>query len=172
MMGVLKIFHCGLLSLLLSLGLWVGYLSQPVLAASVQSNQSSGQLQSTELQDVKAPDAYTAAQLNKLAKAVAEVNTLRGNLEAFQPAIEKRNWAEVHKGVADLLPDLKQKMMVVTDKLTLNDRLLARAISTEVFIHLERIDEADEVYDYQAAETNYLQALQDFDAFLNLVPTS
>ena len=63
-------------------------------------------------------------------------------------------------------------MMEVTDQLDLSVRILARAISTEVFIHLERIDEADEVYDYQAAETNYLQALQDFDAFLDLIPTS
>ena len=52
------------------------------------------------------------------------------------------------------------------------DRILARAVSSEVFIHLERIDEADEVYDYQEAEVNYLQALQDFDAFLELIPTS
>ncbi|MDF5731742.1 MAG: hypothetical protein PUP92_27985 [Rhizonema sp. PD38] len=50
--------------------------------------------------------------------------------------------------------------------------LLAWAISTEVFIHLERIDEVDEVYDYQAAEINYLQTLQDFDAFLTLIPIS
>ncbi len=63
-------------------------------------------------------------------------------------------------------------MMSVTDQLELSDRILARAVSTEVFIHLEKIDEADEVYDYQAAETNYLQAVQDFDAFLNLIPTS
>lgn len=35
-----------------------------------------------------------------------------------------------------------------------------------------RLGEADEVYDYQAAETNYLQTLQDFDAFLDLIPTS
>jgi hypothetical protein len=35
----------------------------------------------------------------------------------------------------------------------------------EVFIHLEQIDEADEVYDYQTATTNYVQALQDFDTF-------
>ena len=48
--------------------------------------------------------------------------------------------------------------MAVTDQLDLRDRILARAVSTEVFIRLERIDEADEVYDYQAAETNYQQA--------------
>jgi hypothetical protein len=85
---------------------------------------------------------------------------------------EKQQWSQVHKDVAGLLPDLKQKMMSVTDQLGLSDRILARAVSTEVFIHLERIDEADEVYDYQSAETNYLQALQDFDAFLDLIPTS
>jgi hypothetical protein len=44
-------------------------------------------------------------------------------------------------------------------------------VSTAVSIHLERIDEADEVDDYQAAKTNYQQALQDFDAFIDLIPT-
>ena len=34
------------------------------------------------------------------------------------------------------------------------------------------MDEADEVYDYQAAETDYLQALQDFDAFLEPIPST
>ncbi|MEM6835517.1 MAG: hypothetical protein AAF609_01560 [Cyanobacteria bacterium P01_C01_bin.120] len=66
--------------------------------------------------------------------------------------------------------------MAVTDPPDLSaatsDRILARAVSTEVFIHLERIDEADEVYDYQAAETNYRQALQDFNAFLELIPSA
>ncbi|MDB9529640.1 hypothetical protein PN498_26865 [Oscillatoria sp. CS-180] len=45
--------------------------------------------------------------------------------------------------------------MAVTDQLDLSaapseplrDYILAHAISIEVFIHLERIDEADEVYD-------------------------
>jgi len=47
---------------------------------------------------------------------------------------------------------------------------LVRAIETEVLIHLEKIDEADEVSDDREAEVNYQQALQDFDAFLQLVP--
>lgn len=114
---------------------------------------------------------YSSAQISKLSKSVTQVESLRSRLEAFQPDIEKREWGTVHKDVAGLLPDLKEKMMAVTDQLDLNDRILARAVSTEVFIHLERIDEADEVYDYQAAETNYRQALQDFDAFLDLIPS-
>jgi photosystem II protein PsbQ len=141
------------------------------MAATVQSNQLE-QPQLNESPNAGASPAYSSAQLKKLAKAGTEVNALRSRLEEFQPAIEKRNWAEVHKKIASLVPDLKSKMMSVTDQLSLNDRLLARALSTEVFIHLEQIDAADEVYDYQAAETNYLQALQDFDAFLSLIPAS
>ncbi len=110
--------------------------------------------------------------MSKIEKAAKDVKALRSRLEAFQPAIEKQEWSEIHKDVAGLLPDLKQKMMSVTDQLALSDRILAWAVSTEVFIHLERINEADEVYDEQAAETNYLQALQDFDAFLELLPSS
>lgn len=61
-------------------------------------------------------------------------------------------------------------MMAITDRLDLSDRILVRAVSTEVFIHLGCINEADEVYNYQAAETNYRQALQDCDAFIELIP--
>lgn len=174
MIKFFKGFLLRLFSLLLSIGLLVGYLSQPAIAVSVQSNQPnrSEQLQSDKVLDAEDSSAYSSAQLSKLSKATADVSNLRSRLEAFKPAIEKHSWSEVHKDVSSLLPDLKQKMMSVTDQLTLNDRILARAISTEVFIHLERIDEADEVYDYQAAETNYFQALQDFNEFLKLIPTS
>ncbi|NJL40628.1 MAG: hypothetical protein HC899_30705 [Leptolyngbyaceae cyanobacterium SM1_4_3] len=168
----LKGFFAGLFSLLLSFGVWAGCWSQPVFAASAQSTQLIEQNQSNESLQAGTPSSYSSAQLKNLKKSADAVNALRNRLESFQPAIEKRNWAEVHTGVAGLLPDLRQKMTSVTDQLALQDRLLARAIATEVFIHLERIDEADEVYDYQAAETNYLQAVQDFDAFLGLIPTS
>ncbi|WP_255347793.1 hypothetical protein [Gloeocapsa sp. PCC 73106] len=40
-----------------------------------------------------------------------------------------------------------------------------------MFYHLEKIDEADEVYDYEGAETNYFQAIQDFDSFIELIPS-
>lgn len=134
-------------------------------------NALVGELQ-TSVPDLEKVEfsGYSSAQLSKLSKSVNQVESLRSRLEAFQPDIEKREWSTVHKDVAGLLPDLREKMMAVTDQLDLSDRILARAVSTEVFIHLERIDEADEVYDYQAAETNYRQALQDFDAFLELIP--
>ncbi len=98
------------------------------------------------------------------------MSVLRDRLASFQPLIEKRQWSEVHQAIPDLLSDLRQKMSAVTDQLELQDRLLVRAIETEVLIHLEKIDEADEVSDDREAEVNYQQALQDFDAFLQLVP--
>jgi photosystem II protein PsbQ len=116
--------------------------------------------------------AYAPDQLRKLSKGVYQVELLRSRLEAFRPSIEKRDWGSVHKAVSAVLPELKDKMRLVTDQLTLSDRIFARSVATEVFIHLERIDEADEVNDYQAAETNYLQALQDFDLFLEMIPSA
>lgn len=161
-----------LFSLVLSLGLLAGF-SYPAMATPKSLDTLVGQVQpSVEQLDTANSTSYSKSQQNKIDKAAKDVKSLRDRLEAFQPAIKKQEWAKVHQDVAELLPDLKQKMKSVTDELELSDRILARAVSTEVFIHLEKIDEADEIYDYQAAETNYLQALQDFDAFLNLVPTS
>lgn len=157
-----------LCSLLLLVGLLFGFSKQSSMAATTLAPLTQVS-PSAEIESAQS-SAYSAAQLSKIEKAAKDVQSLRTRLEAFQPEIKRREWTEVHKNVAGLLPDLKQKMMSVTDQLELNDRLLARAVSTEVFIHLERIDEADEVYDYQSAEINYLQALQDFDAFLSLLP--
>jgi len=113
---------------------------------------------------------YSPKQLEKIKNLAGDVVVLRDRLAGFQPLIEKRQWSEVHQAIPDLLSELRQKMSAVTDQLELQDRLLVRAIETEVLIHLEKIDEADEVSDAREAEVNYQQALQDFDAFLQLVP--
>lgn len=113
---------------------------------------------------------YSSSELKKIGKAVDTVRSMRSKIERVQPDIQLRNWTAVHDEVAVLLPELRQGMYAVTEKLKLSDRALARAVSTEVLIHLERVDEADEMQNYQAAQINYMQALQDFDIFLTLIP--
>lgn len=147
-------------------------LSQPAFALP-----NSGDMMPSGLEEVSQEmdggfESYMPAQIAKISKAADTVKSMRKTLTNVQPDIQLRNWDAVHDDVARLLPKLRQNIKSVTDNLKLSDRALARAVATEIFIHLERVDEADELQNYQAAEVNYTQALQDFDIFLTLLPTA
>lgn len=166
-------FLCSLLLILVTLA---SLFAMPAVAASSSFDGLTSQGPPLGSLDISNPSRYSSTQLDKLTAPAEEVEALRSCLQDLQSAIQRREWSALHEDVASVLPILKQKMIGAmigaTDQLALSDRLLARAVSTEVFIHLERIDEADEVYDYQSAEANYLQALQDFDSFLQMLPVS
>jgi photosystem II protein PsbQ len=113
---------------------------------------------------------YSSQQIQQIEQAAIELTPFRQSIEDFEPLIEERQWKEIHAGIPGLIGNLRAKMVGLTDRLTPEDRVLARALATEVLIHLEKIDAADELKDYSAARTNYQQALQDFDALLTIVP--
>lgn len=82
-----------LLSLLISgmlLAIGFGY---PAIAATRLA--PVGQLQTpAKPLDIDKSTPYTAAELSKIEKSANEVQSLRSCLEAFQPAIEQREWPE------------------------------------------------------------------------------
>jgi len=160
---------------LLALVMSVGLLTVAVVPAAMALPGSEPMLPS-DLEEVadqldEGFEDYSPQQLKNIGLAADTVRSMRQEIEQVQPDIQLRNWSDVHDEVAVLLPELRQGMYNVTEQLKLSDRALARAVSTEILIHLERVDEADEMQNYQAAEINYMQALQDFDIFLTLIPT-
>lgn len=113
---------------------------------------------------------YSNQQIQQIEQAAIELTPFRQSIEDFEPLIEERQWKAIHAAIPGLIGNLRAKMTELTDRLTPEDRVLPRALATEVLIHVEKIDEADELKDYSAARTNYQQALQDFDALLSVVP--
>jgi len=169
-MTMTKTFMRTLLIGLISLGI-LTLSASPSIALSDSPQLSPRVLEEVADRIDEGFETYSSSELKKLNKAANTVYSMRSDMERVQPKIQLRNWTDVHDDVAVLLPELRQSMYAVTQQLKLSDRALARAVSTEVLIHLERVDEADEMNNYQAAQINYMQALQDFDIFLTLIPT-
>jgi len=171
-MTFMKRMMRSLLIVMMAVGLAITAVSQPASALPGSDNLLPRDLEEVSDQLNGGFEDYSSAQLKQIARATETVKSMRNELADVEPDIQLRNWDAVHEEVAVLLPELRQSMRNVTDRLQLSDRALARAVATEVFIHLERVDEADEMENYQAAEINHMQALQDFDIFLTLIPTA
>ena len=63
-------------------------------------------------------------------------------------------------------------MTTLSRKFLPQDQKLAKQIAQDFFVHLERIDAAAKERNATLAENQYVEAVKDFDAFLNLIPLS
>jgi photosystem II protein PsbQ len=118
------------------------------------------------------PPTYTPekiAQIQKFATAVTEV---RDRMPILGNDIQKRDWTEVGSFIHGPLGELRQKMSYITRELLPKEQPAAREAAKDLFVHLENIDAASSSNNYQKAIDNYRAALQDFDAFLQLIPKS
>jgi hypothetical protein len=61
-------------------------------------------------------------------------------------------------------------MLNLSRSLLPKDREQATKLAKELFVHFERIDAAAKARNSEIAETQYREALRDFDAFLDLIP--
>lgn len=121
--------------------------------------------------EVKEPPTYSDAQLEQIQNYKTDILGLRDRMTSELPAyINKRKWVEVDNFVHGPLGTLLQEMNLLTKNLLPNDQEPARKLSREVFEHLLQVGEAAEKADQSLAQTNYQAALQDLNAFLDLVP--
>lgn len=121
--------------------------------------------------EVKEPPTYSDAQLEQIQNYKTDILGLRDRMTSELPAyINNRKWVEVDNFVHGPLGTLLQEMNLLTKNLLPNDREPARKLSREVFEHLLQVGEAAETADQSLAQTNYQAALQDLNAFLDVVP--
>ncbi|MEB3283451.1 MAG: photosystem II protein PsbQ [Lyngbya sp.] len=120
---------------------------------------------------VKEPPTYSDAQLQQIQKYESDILGLRDRMTTELPAyINTSKWVEVDNFVHGPLGTLLQEMNYLTKNLLPNDQPPARKLSREVFEHLLQVGEAAEKADRSLAASSYQAALEDLDAFLNLVP--
>ncbi len=121
--------------------------------------------------EVKAPPTYSDVQLQQIEKYQSDIIGLRDRMTSELPAyINNRKWIEVDNFVHGPMGTLLQEMNYLIKNLLPNDQPAARKLSREVFEHLLLIGEAAEKADLSQAASNYQAALEDLNAFLNLVP--
>ncbi|MCG5060934.1 MAG: photosystem II protein PsbQ [Limnoraphis robusta] len=120
---------------------------------------------------VKEPPTYSDAQLQQIQKYQSDLIGLRDRMTSELPAyINNRKWVEVNNFVHGPMGSLLQEMNYLIKNLLPDDQPPARQLSREVFEHLLQIGEAAEKANLSQASLNYQGALEDLNAFLDLVP--
>lgn len=115
---------------------------------------------------------YTPAQIEQIQqKYVPPILKARERITSeLEPLIKERNWVYVDMFIHGPLGTLRQDMAYLSRNLLPKDQPESRKIAKEVFTHLEALDKAAQIGDYEAAFNNYREALKDIDAFLQIVP--
>lgn len=116
------------------------------------------------------PATYTESQLERVDLFASGIVALRDRLPELQGYLEAEDWPNVRNFIHGPLGDLRARMARLSRTLLPEDAEAAQAAAKELFGHLEKLDAAAEAQQRAAAETQYREALEDFDAFLARVP--
>jgi photosystem II protein PsbQ len=116
------------------------------------------------------PPTYTpekVAQIQVLYTPVAEARERMSQLGQF---IEDRNWVNTASYIHGPLGGLRQQLRYLNESLLVKDQAKAKDLAKEIFADFERIDAAAKVQNYGRAYSEYIQAIQHFDAYVDLIP--
>ena len=117
----------------------------------------------------KAP-TYSVAQLTQIQATNKNLVALSDRLPELATMIQKRDWNNVKSFIHGPLGDIRTRMSGLSRELLPGTKEQALAISKQVFVHLNKIDEAASNNDYKIAIINYSEAVKDFTSFEKLIP--
>ena len=117
----------------------------------------------------KAP-TYSSTQLAQIETTYKNVTALKERLPELAALIQERDWNNVKSFIHGPLGDIRTRMSGLSRELLPGSKEQALAISKEIFVHLNKIDEAAGNNDYKIAIRNYGEALKDFASFEQLIP--
>jgi photosystem II protein PsbQ len=117
----------------------------------------------------KAP-TYSVAELAQIQTTNKNLTAVSDRLPELATFIQSRDWNNVKSFIHGPLGDIRTRMSGLSRELLPGTKEQALAISKEIFVHLNKIDEAAGNNDYQLAIRNYGEALKDFASFEKLIP--
>ena len=121
----------------------------------------------------KIPTVYSPEKIAQLQPFRAPIGEAREEMEkTLKDLIQTENWVDTRTFIHGPLGGLRQDMAIVSKKLLQKDQKLARDLARELFSDFDRIDEAAKDRNQIAAASAYGRAIQDFDAYLDLVPSN
>ena len=120
----------------------------------------------------KIPTVYTPEQITQLQRFRTPIVEARKEMDTLQGFIEDQNWVDTRTLIHGPLGGLRQNMAIVSKKLLQKDQKAAISLARELFNDFDRIDEAAKDRNSTGAQAAYGRAIQDFDAYLDLVPSN
>jgi photosystem II protein PsbQ len=119
----------------------------------------------------KAP-TYSAAQLAQIQSTSKNVSAISDRLPELAALIQERDWNNVKSFIHGPLGEIRTRMSGLSRELLPGTKEQALKISKEIFVHLNKIDEAANSNDYKIAIRNYGEAIKDLESFQKLIPSA
>ncbi|BAQ66788.1 photosystem II protein PsbQ [Geminocystis sp. NIES-3709] len=120
----------------------------------------------------KIPTVYTPEKIAQLESFLSPIASAREKMDTLKGFIEAQNWTDTRTFIHGPLGELRQDMTIMSRKLLPKDQQPAQNLAKELFSHFDRIDAAAKDRNSAFAQAQYLEAIKDFDAYLNLIPTN
>lgn len=120
--------------------------------------------------EAKVPTTYTAAQVQQIQRYVPTLTELRSRMDNLGTLIEKRKWVDTKTYIHGPLGDLRGAMKSVSAILLPKSQQQAVDLTKSLFADLVNVDIAVKDLDYAKVTSSYEKAVNDFDAFLQLIP--
>ncbi|MFN5513229.1 MAG: photosystem II protein PsbQ [Cyanobacteriota bacterium] len=117
-----------------------------------------------------APPTYSPEKIAQIQLYAVPVEGAREKMETLRTLISDQNWVDTRTFIHGPLGQLRQDMLGLSRMLLPNDQPRAAALAKELFGDLERLDSAAKDRSLNLAAVQYQEALEDLDAFLELIP--
>ena len=118
----------------------------------------------------KVPTTYTAAQVQQIQRYVPTLTELRSRMDKLETLIQQKRWVDIRTYIHGPLGDLRGAMKAVSGSLLPKSQKQAADLTKSLFADLVNIDIAAKDVDYPKVVGSYQKAVNDFDAFLDLIP--
>jgi photosystem II protein PsbQ len=114
---------------------------------------------------------YTPTMLEQIQTLTPRVTGLRDRFPELESYIQNKSWVDIRSFIHGPMGELRLRLGRVANQLLPNDASQAKALIDNLALHLERLDAAAADYNQVEAGKQYRLALDDFDAFFELVPS-
>ncbi|ASC72906.1 photosystem II protein PsbQ [Halomicronema hongdechloris C2206] len=116
------------------------------------------------------PPSYTPERLEQIETYTPRVISLRERFPELGDYIQQKDWINLQSFIHGPLGELRTRLNWLASQLIPPERERAQELAQEVFRHLERVDLAADERNQVQANQEYRHALDDFDAFIELLP--
>ncbi len=120
----------------------------------------------------KIPTTYTPEKIEQLQVLIDPIEDAREKMAVLKDLIAEQNWVDTRTFIHGPLGTLRRDMVNLSGSLLQKDQKIAKETAKELFGHFERIDTAAKDRDASIAQTQFREAIKDFDTFLNLLPSN
>jgi photosystem II protein PsbQ len=120
--------------------------------------------------NVAPPTTYSADQIAQIQIYAPRVTELRDRFPELEGYIQTKDWVNIRSFIHGPMGELRARLGRVAARLLPQQAAQAKALADDLAVHLERLDAAAADFNQIEAGKQYRLALDDFDAFLDLVP--